>query len=96
MEERLFIVAYDISDPKRWRKVFKIMKGYGQWLQLSVFQCRCSKRRYEELVTRLDKEIQHADDSVIIMDLGEAESIKPKITSLGREFEPIEKKSVVI
>ena len=28
-DERLFIVTYDISHPKRWRRVFKAMHGYG-------------------------------------------------------------------
>jgi Uncharacterized protein predicted to be involved in DNA repair len=36
-DERLFIVTYDISDAKRWRRVFKVMHGYGEWLQLSVW-----------------------------------------------------------
>ena len=35
MDERMYIIAYDISDPKRWRRVFKLMHGYGEWLQLS-------------------------------------------------------------
>ena len=26
--EHLFVISYDISEPKRWRRVFKIMKGY--------------------------------------------------------------------
>lgn len=30
-DERLFIVTYDISDQKRWRRVFKAMHGYGEW-----------------------------------------------------------------
>src|SRR5207245_5663551 len=41
--ENLYIVAYDISDPRRWRRVFRLMNGYGEWLQLSVFQCRLSQ-----------------------------------------------------
>ena len=45
MDERLYVVAYDIADQKRWRRVFKAMHGYGEWLQLSVFQCRLSRRR---------------------------------------------------
>ena len=49
MPEHLYIVAYDISDPKRWRKVFKVMNGYGAWVQLSVFQCRMSRQRRAEL-----------------------------------------------
>jgi CRISPR-associated protein Cas2 len=32
IEERLYIVTYDISNEKRWRRVFKIMRGYGGWL----------------------------------------------------------------
>lgn len=39
VEERLYIVTYDISNERRWRRVFKLMHGYGRWLQLSVFQC---------------------------------------------------------
>jgi len=36
--ERLYLVCYDIRDDKRWRRLYKAMKGYGEWLQLSVFQ----------------------------------------------------------
>jgi hypothetical protein len=32
MDEHLFIVTYDISDPKRWRAVFSLMNGYGDYL----------------------------------------------------------------
>jgi CRISPR-associated protein Cas2 len=28
-EERLYIVTYDIAEPRRWRRVFKLMNGYG-------------------------------------------------------------------
>ena len=44
--EHLYIVVYDIGDPKRWRRVFKLMRCYGEWVQLSVFQCRMSRRRH--------------------------------------------------
>ncbi|PJF46320.1 MAG: CRISPR-associated endonuclease Cas2, partial [Candidatus Thermofonsia Clade 3 bacterium] len=35
----LYIVTYDIADDRRWRKVFKLMYGYGDRLQYSVFRC---------------------------------------------------------
>ena len=44
-DERTYIVTYDISDARRWRRVYKTMTGFGEWLQLSVFQCRLSRRR---------------------------------------------------
>src|SRR5690606_2499180 len=49
MDEHLYLVTYDIRDDKRWRRVFKTMKGFGEWLQLSVFQCRLSRRRHAEM-----------------------------------------------
>jgi len=32
-DEHLFIVAYDIADQRRWRRVLKAMHGYGEWIQ---------------------------------------------------------------
>ena len=62
MDERLLMVTYDIADQKRWRSVFKVMKGYGEWLQLSVFQCRLSPKRCAELVANLDMAIDHKEE----------------------------------
>lgn len=96
MDERLLMVTYDIADQKRWRSVFRIMKGYGEWLQLSVFQCRLSPKRRAELVANLDSSIDHKEDHVLILDLGPAESITPRVTSLGKEFSAISRDAVVI
>jgi CRISPR-associated protein Cas2 len=54
-DARLYVVAYDIREPKRWRGVFKTMHGYGEWLQLSVFQCRLSRRRQIEMIAALNE-----------------------------------------
>jgi|SRR5690625_1293958 len=95
--EHLYIVAYDIGDPKRWRAIFKLMKGYGEWLQLSVFQCRLSARRHAEMTATLDEIIHHTDDHVVIMDLGPADRVSPKVTSLGKStFAPVERHAVVV
>ena len=85
-QERLYIVTYDIANPKRWRRVFKTMEGYGQWLQLSVFQCRLTARRRAELARRLEELIHHRDDHVLLMDLGPADQIDPRVESLGKSF----------
>ncbi|SUS04830.1 hypothetical protein DF3PA_310022 [Candidatus Defluviicoccus seviourii] len=53
MTQRLYLVAYDVSAPKRWRRVFKLMKGYGEWLQLSVFRCRLTEERRQRLAAAL-------------------------------------------
>ncbi len=33
------LVVYDIADPKRLRRVAKVMEGYGVRVQKSVFEC---------------------------------------------------------
>jgi CRISPR-associated protein Cas2 len=96
IEERLYIVAYDISDDRRWRRVFKLMRGYGRWLQLSVFQCRLSARRRVEMARRIEELIHDRDDHVLILDLGPADKVDPRVESLGKSFESVRRAAVVI
>jgi|SRR5579875_1169179 len=95
-DEHLYIVAYDIADPKRWRRVFRVMEGFGEWLQLSVFHCRLSARRHAELVQLLDTIIHHEADHVILMDLGIADHVEPRIVSLGKTYNAIERGPVIV
>ena len=96
MEDHLYIVAYDISDAKRWRRIFKILHGYGDWMQLSVFQCRLSKTKRAELESRLREVVKNGQDHLMIIDIGPAKNIKLRIESIGKELNAIEKKAVVI
>jgi len=96
MVEHLYLVTYDIRDDKRWRRVFKLMKGYGEWLQLSVFQCRLSRRRHAELVALLDGAIKHGTDAVLLIDLGPADQVKPRVISLGDTFEVTARQTIIV
>ena len=96
MDEHLYIVSYDIRDQKRWRAVFRLMKGYGEWLQLSVFQCRLSRRRHAELLATLDEIIHHRHDHVLMLDLGMADKVDPRVVSLGKNFSPITREPVIV
>lgn len=94
--EHAYVVAYDIGDPKRWRRVFKTMKGYGRWLQLSVFHCRLNGGRRAEMAMALESLIDRDRDHVVILDLGPAEDVEFAVESLGRGFEPIERRAIVV
>jgi CRISPR-associated protein Cas2 len=97
MDEHLYIVTYDIGDPKRWRAVFRLMNGYGEWVQLSVFQCRLSRKRHAEMLATLDEIIDQKEDHVVIIDVGLAESVHPKVVSLGkRAFKPVEREPIIV
>lgn len=95
-EEHLFIVTYDIGDPKRWRRVFGVMNGYGEWLQLSVFQCRMSRQRHAELIALLDDIIHHTADHVLFLDLGLADEVVPRVVSLGKIFQAVERVPIIV
>jgi CRISPR-associated protein Cas2 len=95
-DENLYIVAYDIASPRRWRRVFRIMEGYGEWLQLSVFQCRLSRIRRIELKLALEEVINHAEDHVVILDLGPAAALRPRVESLGKPFAIVERGPVIV
>lgn len=96
MDDRLYIVTYDIGDQKRWRAVFKLLQGHGEWLQLSVFQCRLGRQRHAELVSTLDQIIHHDDDHVLIMDIGSADAADPKIVSLGKDFKTVAREPIIV
>ena len=95
-EEHLYIVAYDISDQKRWRRVYNLMNGYGEWLQLSIFQCRLSIQRHAELIALLDGIIHHKDDHLVLLDLGLAEHVVPRVVSLGKTFTAVTREPVIV
>jgi CRISPR-associated protein Cas2 len=95
-DERLFIVTYDITDQRRWRRVFKMLHGYGEWLQLSVFQCRLSRRRRADLETRLRELIKNGEDHVLLIDVGPADQVELAVESIGKTFSKIRREATVI
>lgn len=95
-EEHLYIVAYDISDERRWRSVFKTMQAYGSWIQLSVFQCRLSRRHRAELEARLRGLILEGQDHVLLIEVGPADKTELNIVSIGKGFSKIERRAAVV
>ena len=95
-KERLYLVTYDIADPKRWRKVFGTMNGFGHWLQLSVFQCRLAARRRAEMTARLDRLIKPSEDHILIVDLGPADKVEVRIESLGKGYEAPKRQATIV
>lgn len=89
-------MTYDVADQRRWRRVFRIMKGRGEWLQLSVFQCRLSRRGMAELHAALSEVVNNNQDHVLFLDLGPADEVKPRVSSLGKAFEPVGRRTLIV
>ena len=61
-----FLVAYDISSPKRLRKVAKLMELYGTRVQRSVFECQLSENMLLVLIYQLKAIIKPRRDRVSV------------------------------
>lgn len=84
-----YLVCYDISDPKRLRKVFRKMKGFGDALQESVFTCDLSPAERVMLIGALTEIINQKEDSVIILNSGPVGSKHRPLEYIGR---PVDEK----
>jgi CRISPR-associated protein Cas2 len=67
---RCFLVCYDISNPQRLRRMFKVMKGYGEHWQLSVFFCVLKAIDRVRLEAAIMRVVNQREDQVMILDLG--------------------------
>lgn len=93
---RLYLVTYDICEPRRLRKVFKTMQGFGEHLQLSVFQCDLTAIDRVEMQAALQDIIDRDEDKVMIIDLGSTDSSPVKsFQVLGKQLKPVTRGSVV-
>jgi len=92
-----FLVCYDICDDKRLRKVFKVMRGYGDHLQYSVFECQLNATDLVRLRAELGAIIRHNHDQVLFVDLGPAEGRGDRvITALGKAYTSFDSPCIIV
>jgi len=94
---RCYLVCYDIRDPKRWRKVFRVMKGHGEHWQFSVFFCVLKDIDRVRLQTQLEEVMNLKEDQTMIIDLGSDEDLaRHAATVLGPSLPQGESGAVVV
>ena len=59
-----YVISYDIPDNQRRSQLAKVLKGFGNRVQYSVFEAHLNKRQYEELKRAVDRLIEPSEDSV--------------------------------
>lgn len=92
-----FVVSYDVSCPKRLRRVYRLMRGWGDHIQLSVFRCELNPRELVELRARLGEVINNHEDQVLFIDVGPVEGRGgTSIRAIGKTYFPPERRAVVV
>jgi len=92
-----YLVCYDICDEKRLRQVFKIMRGFGDHLQYSIFECQWTPTDIVRCRAALAKVIHHDEDQVLFVNLGPAEGRGERvITALGKPYTAIDAPCIIV
>ncbi len=60
-ETTLYIIAYDVSSDRRRARIHKLLCGYGDWTQYSLFECWLTKQQLIELRAKLQQHLQPGD-----------------------------------
>ena len=87
--KRWYLVAYDIREERRLKRVAKILEGYGSRIQYSFFRCHMSERSLERLRWDLSK-IVVPEDTLLFLALCEkyVDQIRLKNTESEWPLEP--------
>ena len=92
-----YLVCYDISDDKRLRKVFQTMRGFGDHLQYSIFECQFTPSDLARCRGELRSIINHDEDQVLFVDLGPVEGRGGRvITALGMPYSAVDAPCIVV
>lgn len=92
-----FLVCYDIRDDYRLRRVHKIMRGFGDHLQYSIFECQFTQTDVVRCRHALSSVINHREDQVLFVDLGPVEGRGDRvITSLGVPYVPFDSPCIIV
>jgi CRISPR-associated protein Cas2 len=92
-----YLVCYDICEDKRLRKVFQTVRGYGDHLQYSVFECQLTPSDLVRLRAELALIINHKEDQVLFVNLGPAEGRGDRvITALGKPYTAFDAPCIIV
>ena len=92
-----YLVCYDICDEKRLRKVFQVMRAYGDHLQYSVFECQLTAMDMVKCRAELAAIINHAEDQVLFVHVGPADGrASTAFSTLGRPHDRPERSAIVV
>lgn len=83
----LYLFAYDVTDPKRLRRVHKTMTAWGKPVQYSVFRVRCTGRELGRLRFELANLLE-VDDRLLVVRL--CPGCASRVSVRGKDIEPFE------
>jgi CRISPR-associated protein Cas2 len=69
MQQRRYLVCYDIAHPRRLRLVANTVQSFGERIQYSIFECSLSSVQLALLKEQLLKIIELSEDQILFVSL---------------------------
>ncbi len=94
---RFYLVSYDIPDDRRRARIFKLMRGWGERVQYSVFCCQLNPRERLELIEELKTRMNASEDQTLLVEAGTVEGERPipDIAYVGKVWRPEQRSQIV-
>lgn len=86
MSRTLYLIAYDISNPKRLNAVRHFLKAYSTGGQKSVYECFLTHRELEEVADGLEERIKPSKDRIHIFTMDG----RSRTHTLGIAVQPVD------
>ncbi|PHQ36277.1 CRISPR-associated endonuclease Cas2 [Rhodopirellula bahusiensis] len=94
---RIYLITYDVCDPKRLRHTFRCLRNWGDHLQYSVFECQLTETDLLRCKAELAEIIHHKEDQVLVIDLGPAASRRDDLVeAIGQPYSAMAAPCLVI
>ena len=92
---RHLVISYDIVDDRRRNRVARVLKGYLQRVQKSVFEGDLLPGREQQLLDRLELLIDRDEDSIRVYVLCARCQAGARVIGQGRPVDPPDEDLVV-
>lgn len=84
MNRELYLVAYDIREPKRLRRMLAVLKEYACGGQKSAFECYLTAKERRELLSRVEQTMDNDVDAFLVIRLSDRDAV----STLGVAVKP--------
>lgn len=86
MNRQLYLVAYDVHQPRRLRHIHQVLKDYASGGQKSAFECYLSAGEQKELLQRVQQLMDDTEDAFLIIRLASRDAVE----TLGKAIKPVD------
>lgn len=86
MIRQLYLVAYDIRNPKRLYKVHRVLKEFACGGQKSAFECYLTDGECSELIARVEQSMDLEEDAFLVIALVDRDAV----STLGIATKPVD------